>query len=96
MQVMEYLGLPSARIKLLMPFVIMRNGIPIIYPSIKETLKTCSMGVSSSVNQIAITFVQIILYNSLTYYGAQTAYGWCFEGNIAAGRSRLRKQSDSI
>lgn len=45
------------------------------YPSIKETLKTCSMGVSSSVNQIAITFVQIILYNSLTYYGAQTAYG---------------------
>ena len=44
-------------------------------PSIKETLKTCSTGVSSSVNQIAITFVQIILYNSLTYYGAQTAYG---------------------
>lgn len=40
-----------------------------------ETLKTCGMGISSSVNQIAITFVQIILYNSLTYYGAQTVYG---------------------
>ena len=33
------------------------------------------MGISSSSNQIAITFVQIILYNSLTYYGAQTVYG---------------------
>ncbi len=43
--------------------------------SIKESLKTCSMGISSSVNQIAITLVQIILYNSLTYYGAQTVYG---------------------
>lgn len=44
-------------------------------PNIKQSLKTCSMGISSSANQIAITFVQIILYNSLTYYGAQTAYG---------------------
>ena len=26
-------------------------------------------------NQIAITFVQIILYNSLTYYGARSVYG---------------------
>ncbi len=42
---------------------------------VKECLKTCSMGISSSANQIAITFVQIILYNSLTYYGAQTVYG---------------------
>ena len=41
----------------------------------KESLKTCSMGISSSSNQIAITLVQIILYNSLTYYGAQTIYG---------------------
>ncbi|MCI8357215.1 MAG: MATE family efflux transporter [Lachnospiraceae bacterium] len=44
-------------------------------PDIRESLKTCSMGISSSANQIAITFVQIILYNSLTYYGAQTVYG---------------------
>lgn len=43
--------------------------------NIKECLKTFSMGISSSANQIAITFVQIILYNSLTFYGAQTAYG---------------------
>lgn len=44
-------------------------------PNVRESLKTCSMGISSSANQIAITFVQIILYNSLTYYGAQTVYG---------------------
>ncbi len=44
-------------------------------PNIRESLKTCSMGISSSANQIAITLVQIILYNSLTYYGAQTVYG---------------------
>ncbi len=44
-------------------------------PNLKESLKTCSMGISSSANQIAITLVQIILYNSLTYYGAQTVYG---------------------
>ncbi len=44
-------------------------------PGVTESLKTCSMGISSSSNQIAITFVQIILYNSLTYYGARTAYG---------------------
>ena len=43
--------------------------------NVKENLKTCSMGISSSANQIAITFVQIILYNSLTYYGARTIYG---------------------
>lgn len=42
---------------------------------VSECLKTCSMGASSSVNQIAITLVQIILYNSLTFYGAKTAYG---------------------
>lgn len=43
--------------------------------NLKESLKTCGMGISSSSNQIAITFVQIVLYNSLTYYGAQTVYG---------------------
>ncbi len=43
--------------------------------NIRENLRTCGMGISSSSNQIAITFVQIILYNSLTYYGAQTVYG---------------------
>ncbi len=54
------------------------NGISLMiicgmaYLVIGESLRTCSMGISSSANQIAITFVQIILYNSLTYYGAQT------------------------
>lgn len=42
---------------------------------VSECQKTCSMGASSSVNQIAITLVQIILFNSLTFYGAKTAYG---------------------
>ncbi len=42
---------------------------------LSEILKTFGMGISSSANQIAITFVQIILYNSLTHYGAETVYG---------------------
>lgn len=32
-------------------------------------------GMSNSLNQVAITFVQIVLNNSLTYYGAMSAYG---------------------
>lgn len=40
-----------------------------------EALKTASLGMSNSLNQIAITFVQIVLNNSLTYYGAQSVYG---------------------
>ncbi len=39
------------------------------------TLRTFAMGVSSCMNQIAITLVQIVLNNSLTYYGAQSVYG---------------------
>ena len=42
---------------------------------IKESMKICSMGISSSSNQIAVTVIQIIQYNSLTYYGALTKYG---------------------
>ena len=34
-----------------------------------------SLGMSSALNQLAITFVQIVLNNSLTYYGAQSVYG---------------------
>ena len=41
----------------------------------RGTLKTFAMGVSSCVNQVAITLVQIVLNNSLTYYGAQSVYG---------------------
>lgn len=41
----------------------------------RENMKTMYMGTSSCVNQIAITFVQIVLNNSLTYYGALSVYG---------------------
>ena len=40
-----------------------------------ECLQTASLGMSNSLNQIAITFVQIVLNNSLTYYGALSVYG---------------------
>ena len=43
--------------------------------TLRGTLKTFAMGVSSCVNQVAITLVQIVLNNSLTYYGAQSVYG---------------------
>ena len=41
----------------------------------RENLRTLYMGTSSCVNQVAITLVQIVLNNSLTYYGAQSVYG---------------------
>ena len=40
-----------------------------------ESVKIASLGMSSSLNQLAITFVQIVLNNSLTFYGAGTVYG---------------------
>ncbi|MDO5425828.1 MAG: MATE family efflux transporter [Eubacteriales bacterium] len=42
---------------------------------LREVSKTCYMGISNCINQVAITFVQIVLNNSLTYYGAQSIYG---------------------
>lgn len=41
----------------------------------RECIRTASLGMSNSLNQIAITFVQIVLNNSLTYYGASSVYG---------------------
>lgn len=41
----------------------------------RDSLRTVYMGTSSCVNQVAITVVQIVLNNSLTYYGAMSAYG---------------------
>lgn len=41
----------------------------------RGTLRTFAMGISSCVNQVAITLVQVVLNNSLTYYGAQSVYG---------------------
>ena len=43
--------------------------------SLEESLSTASLGMSNSLNQVAIALVQIVLNNSLTYYGAQSAYG---------------------
>ncbi len=34
-----------------------------------------SLGLSSCLNQLAITFVQVVMNNSLTYYGAMSVYG---------------------
>ncbi len=41
----------------------------------KDNLKTLCMGISSCINQVAITIVQIFINNSLTYYGALSVYG---------------------
>ncbi len=41
----------------------------------RECARTASLGMSHSLNQVALTFVQIILNNSLTYYGAASIYG---------------------
>lgn len=43
--------------------------------SLSESLQTASLGMSSSLNQVAITFVQIVINNSLTHYGASSIYG---------------------
>lgn len=42
---------------------------------LRDSLRTLYMGTSSCINQVAITFVQIVLNNSLTYYGALSVYG---------------------
>ena len=41
----------------------------------RDNLHTLYMGTSSCINQVAITVVQIVLNNSLTYYGALSVYG---------------------
>ncbi len=43
--------------------------------NIRMSIHTASLGMSNSLNQVAITFVQIVLNNSLTYYGAMSEYG---------------------
>ncbi len=44
-------------------------------PDLRDSLRTVYMGISSCINQVAITLVQIVLNNSLTYYGAASIYG---------------------
>lgn len=40
-----------------------------------ETKKICALGISASLNQVAIAFVQVVLNNALTYYGSLSIYG---------------------
>lgn len=42
---------------------------------LRDSLRTFYMGISSCINQVAIALVQIVLNNSLTYYGAASIYG---------------------
>ena len=44
-------------------------------PSWKKSIELASLGISNSLNQLALTLLQVVLNNSLTYYGAMTAYG---------------------
>lgn len=44
-------------------------------PNFRKCIKIASLGLSNSLNQVAITLVQIVLNNSLIYYGAQSVYG---------------------
>lgn len=50
-------------------------GKEFFHPQLKRCIKIASLGASNSLNQIAITLVQIVMNNSLTYYGALSAYG---------------------
>lgn len=43
--------------------------------NLRDNIRTMYMGISSCINQVAITVVQIVLNNSLTYYGALSIYG---------------------
>lgn len=56
-------------------FCNIRLTLPDFRPSLREWKRIASLGLSNSCNQLAITFVQIVLNNSLTYYGALSVYG---------------------
>jgi len=47
----------------------------IFHPNFRKFGAIASLGLSNSLTQLAITLVQIVMNNSLTYYGAQTIYG---------------------
>ncbi len=44
-------------------------------PNLSEIATIAGMGMSNSINQVSLIFVQIIVNNSLTYYGARSVYG---------------------
>lgn len=43
--------------------------------SVGESFQTATLGMSNSLTQLALTFVQIVMNNSITYYGAESIYG---------------------
>lgn len=47
----------------------------IFIPRLRKCIKIAGLGMSNSLNQAAITLVQIVLNNSLTYYGMRSVYG---------------------
>lgn len=44
-------------------------------PNLKNALKIASLGTSQCFNQLAMMLVQIVMNNTMTYYGAQSEYG---------------------
>lgn len=44
-------------------------------PNMHDVLKIMSLGMSQFFNQIAMMVVQIVMNNTMTYYGARSAYG---------------------
>lgn len=45
------------------------------YLRLPVCLNIASLGMSNCLNQLAITLVQVVMNNSMTYYGAQSVYG---------------------
>ena len=79
--VMRVLGLAyMVIVELFLPVLLrlfhnIRLTLPDFRPCPGEWRRIASLGLSNSCNQLAITFVQIVLNNSLTYYGALSVYG---------------------
>lgn len=44
-------------------------------PKVRDAVHLCTLGLSNSLNQVLFAFVQVVLNNSLTHYGAQSVYG---------------------
>lgn len=44
-------------------------------PDILKVVKIWSLGLSNCINQVALTFVHVVINNSLVYWGAQSIYG---------------------
>lgn len=50
-------------------------GRNFFHPNWKKAVRMASLGLSNSLNQVAMTFLQVVMNHSLTYYGALSAYG---------------------